>query len=578
MPRRGLSITLWKYALTELWRLILLTTFVLVAVIAFAATVKPLADGKIGPLDALRFMGLAIVPMLQYALPFSAGFAATLAYHRLSQDNEVAAAYASGVSHRAILAPALISGLVLAVVLAGLNQVAIPRFLRSMQRMVTQDLSKLVVTSIERGQPVVIDNTMQIYADHIERLDPDSEPRLRAAGVRQWLVLDGVAAVETTRAGIVEAETIAGRAQLLLFPPEESTDAGLAVMQLERGVLVQEGKAMLRVEESRPITWHIRNAFKDDPKFLSFTELSRLRERPEGMNWIEQKRRDTAFHIAERFTTDRLRRELTEQGKAMLVGNDGGPITIRASGMQLAERGRWALTGPRSADGAFLPVEVELGRPSADAGSGGAIILSSRNASLRTDIGPNASNRDLTMLLELLNVSTRMVASDGRTQISAGGVLSKKDIAGIRMPDNPVENLLDGETWPARRILAELAEPRFAGPNPDTFIRNPAEDLRKGLDRLMREITSKLHERWAMSVACFVMIAAGALTAIRLGDSLPLTVYLWSFFPALATVITISSGQQLTHDSGPAGLVVLWGGVAAFALYAGAVYWKLRRR
>lgn len=574
MSRRGPSITLWKYALTELWRLIFLTTFVLVAVIAFAATVKPLADGKIGPLDALRFMGLAVVPMLQYALPFSAGFAATLTYHRLSQDNEVAAAYASGVSHRALLAPALLSGLFLAVVLAGLNQVAIPRFLRSMQEMITQDLSKIVVASIERGQPVTIDDTMQIYADHIERLDPSTDPRLREAGVRQWLVLEGVAAIETTRAGKVKAETIAGRAQLVLFPPSGQSDSGLAVMQLERGVLVQEDKAMLRVEESRPLTWPIRNAFKDDPKFLSFTELSRLRQRPEGMNWIEQKRRDTAFHIAERFTTDRLRAELAEKKRAVLRGDDGRDVILRAAGMELAERGRWALSGPGGG-----PVEVELVRPrTGDAPAGGAMIMTSRRASLYTNMGQDSANRDLTVRLELDDASTRVIASDARTEASSGGVLSHKVISGLRLPDAPVDDLLDGQKWPARRILAELAEPRLAGPNPDTFIRGPAEDLRRSLDRLMREITSKLHERWAMSVACFVMIAAGALTAIRLGDSLPLTVYLWSFFPALATVITISSGQQITHDKGPAGLLVLWGGVAAFGVYALAVYWKLRRR
>jgi hypothetical protein len=47
-------------------------------------------------------------------------------------------------------------------------------------------------------------------------------------------------------------------------------------------------------------------------------------------------------------------------------------------------------------------------------------------------------------------------------------------------------------------------------------------------------------------------------------------VYLWSFFPALASVITISAGQGLTHQAGPPGLLLLWGGVAALAL----VVWR----
>src|SRR5689334_14507743 len=97
---RGMPVSLWRYVLSELWRLILLSTIVLVAVISFVAAIKPLADGKLAPLETLKFMGLAIIPMLQWALPFAAGFGATLAYHRLSHDNELTAAYAGGVSHR----------------------------------------------------------------------------------------------------------------------------------------------------------------------------------------------------------------------------------------------------------------------------------------------------------------------------------------------------------------------------------------------------------------------------------------------------------------------------------------------
>ena len=111
---RRLPYTLWLYVLGDLWKLVALTTGVLVTVIAFAAAVKPLADGKLGPEDTLTFMLMAMVPMLQYALPFAACFGATLAYHRLATDNELTAVHAGGVSHRAMLVPAVLSGLVLA--------------------------------------------------------------------------------------------------------------------------------------------------------------------------------------------------------------------------------------------------------------------------------------------------------------------------------------------------------------------------------------------------------------------------------------------------------------------------------
>ncbi|MCA9297957.1 MAG: LptF/LptG family permease, partial [Phycisphaerales bacterium] len=138
---------LWRHTLGELLKLILVTTLVLVTVIAFAAAIKPLAEGKLGPVDTLRFMALAVPPMLQYALPFAAGFGATLAFHRIAQENEVIARYAGGISHGSVLAPALACGVLLAGTLALLNEQIIPRFLRQMEVLITEDLTKILVNS-----------------------------------------------------------------------------------------------------------------------------------------------------------------------------------------------------------------------------------------------------------------------------------------------------------------------------------------------------------------------------------------------------------------------------------------------
>ena len=81
----------------------------------------------------------------------------------------------------------------------------------------------------------------------------------------------------------------------------------------------------------------------------------------------------------------------------------------------------------------------------------------------------------------------------------------------------------------------------------------------------------------AFSISCLVMVVAGALTAMKLATSLPLTVYLWSFFPALLAVITISAGQQTTHQAGAGGLVILWGGVALLVAYVVRAFLAVRQ-
>ncbi len=122
---RCLPWTLWRMATVDLLRLVTLTAAIVVTIAAFGAMIPQLAKGRLGPAEGFRFMLLAVVPMLQYALPFASGFASTLVYHRMAQDNEVLAAHAGGLGHRAVLAPALGVGLLLAVVLSVLSEAAI---------------------------------------------------------------------------------------------------------------------------------------------------------------------------------------------------------------------------------------------------------------------------------------------------------------------------------------------------------------------------------------------------------------------------------------------------------------------
>ena len=56
---------LYRYILGELLKQVLLTTMILVTIIAFGAVIKPLAgDTILTPAQAIKFVGLAMIPML----------------------------------------------------------------------------------------------------------------------------------------------------------------------------------------------------------------------------------------------------------------------------------------------------------------------------------------------------------------------------------------------------------------------------------------------------------------------------------------------------------------------------------
>ena len=101
---------------------------VLVMVIAFGAAIKPLAaDDLIGAWQTTKYIMLATIPMLQFALPFAAAFAATIVLHRMTTDHEIQAASVSGISYRRILLPIAAMGVVLVAVMVLLTQSIVPR-------------------------------------------------------------------------------------------------------------------------------------------------------------------------------------------------------------------------------------------------------------------------------------------------------------------------------------------------------------------------------------------------------------------------------------------------------------------
>ena len=115
---------LFRHIVADLTRILVLTTSVLVAVIAFGAAIRPVMQNLLGAEDLLQFVFQASVPMLQFALPFAAAFAGTIVYARLTAENEVLAMSAAGLSYKRILLPAVGLGAILLIAMAVLVDAA----------------------------------------------------------------------------------------------------------------------------------------------------------------------------------------------------------------------------------------------------------------------------------------------------------------------------------------------------------------------------------------------------------------------------------------------------------------------
>jgi hypothetical protein len=556
--RRRFPFLLWRWIAADMVRLISLAAAVLVAVIAMAGTVKPVSDGLLQAENFVKFIFYAIPPMLAYALPFAAGFGATLVYHRLASENESTAAHAGGVSHAALLSPALSIGLALALLLTALNEVLIPDFLLRMQRLVTRDLATWVIQEIDRGRSVNVGG-MMLHATSAERVPP--APDSAATDV---VYLTRVAAIETDRSLKPVTEVTSERAWILVFPFDEggdptSSEAGKTrvVMRLENLVGSRDGQGGGGARKSIDVGWNVGSGFRDNVKFRSHAELKALADHPERINWVDVSRKDLAVTFAEREWAAALQ-EAVSRGRPLSMRDDqGAPVTINATSMRQDpkdESGRsWILEGNERS-----PLRMRLARHGVDRTSAPAMItVTASTARMVVDIGPDRLDRSLSTAIEMRDVVVVEEAGGQRSEramFRAANLTPAEDIVGSMLARSAPE------------LLSEARESAWRSP-PSMAFAAAMDDLERSIAKLGREVMAKRHERMAMAASCLVMVLAGAVIALRLSRRLPLTVYMFTFIPAVVCIVTISGGQQLTVQSGVPGLYLMWSGVLGLLVY-----------
>lgn len=560
--------TIWGFLLGQLLGLLTLTAAILVAVLSFVGAVRMFANGTLGVVETVTLAGWLTVPMLQYALPFAGGFAATLTYHRMSQENELTACYAGGISHRTILLPSAALGLLMGLAMFAMADQVMPRFLRSAQEMITSDPSRLLAGRLGKGQSLALDRGRKLlFADDVSEVD--REPGGRAF---KHLVLRGVVALELDDAGNIEREVSSRLADVWLYheadAPDLATVSGpgerwstpggastTAVMQLRDPVGGKTNLALGTVEQT-VVAYKLPSTFRDRAKYLTWTELDRAWMNPQRLTAVEDQRVRLAQMMAERTAIDGVRDELRRVGRATLIDGAGRPVVVRASGIDPTPGPRGFALVPTKPKG---PVDVTV--VGSLAGEAGEAPRTNAHRALRAYLGqPSAgagSGTSLTLTMEEVSTTT------GAENADTAGVLTTLSLQGLRPSSDPLSGFLAATPESLQNQVGLRTADRADAP-----LTRQSEQLQREITTTRREVRGKQHERVATSLSCVVMVMLGAVMGMRLGAAPPLMVYLWSFLPALLGEVAISGGQTMVVQHGAAGLLLLYGGVALVAVLA----------
>jgi lipopolysaccharide export LptBFGC system permease protein LptF len=520
-----------RYILAELIRSVVLTTAVLVTVIAFGAAIKPLArDDLLTAGQTARYVILAIVPMLQFALPFAAGFASTVTLHRMTTDNEIIAAAVGGISYRRLLVPIVALGLVLTVVMALLTHSIIPRFWALLEAAIAQDVTRIFQAQIESGEPFTVGDR-QIYADDIWVID---RPEGTDADTR--LILLRVAAVDLSETGHVTRDMTAAQAVIDVYREPEATY--LALTMSDAVAYQPDGGVLAWAERFEPAPIAIPTGQRRDARHMTRGQLLALRRDPDQYGDVIAARRELARRLREHDAWRALDERMRETGALLLEA--------RTPERPLYEVVADGLEGDRFtvASGAITVRQLQDGRVRR--------LLVAREARIvRHEVAAEGP-----IAFDLVLTGCEVVDTDFPGPPNQRESLTLKDLVALgfapeAIADRPSAELLD------RASSLGAAAPAVIG---------PADVLRDHIRSLQLNITSRLHLRSAMSVTALLLLVIGATLAMWRRESAPLSIYLWAFVPSILDVILISSGGQMMRDgSTTTGLAVMWSGNAALA-------------
>ncbi|MCP3905202.1 MAG: LptF/LptG family permease [Planctomycetes bacterium] len=530
-----------RYILGDLVRVLLLTTGVLVTVIAFGAAIKPLArDNLLTAQQTIKYIGLAIVPMLQFALPFAAGFAGTLSMHRMTADNETLAAAVGGISYRRLLVPVAGLGVVITIVMVLLTQWVIPRFWSLLQASVAEDATRIFQAALDRGDPFTIGDR-QIHAD---RVIPTTGA---IGGADTRLVLIGVVATDLDPDGRVDKDVTANKAVLDIY-----RRPGVTYLKLDMYDTVAynpDARLLVQAEHLDFDTIAIPSVIADHGRHMSQGELIELRRNPDGFGEVLTHKQMLAENLRDRALWDRLDERLARGEAAEFAASvpTEARYVVRAAGLL---DGRLGAT-PESP----IVVEQELA-------SGGGRVFRAEMATLtRHDAGPDA-----TFTYDLVLEHTEVFDPEFP---DTANVRERVALENLEVLHVDVEDLgaLPSET------LVERARDTN-----DPALVTEASHLVYRIDQVRREAISRLLKRYALSVTAILLLCLGATLGMWLRSSQALTIYLWAFLPSILDLLLITGGGQMMRaGSLGMGALIMWGGNAILLAITLAALIRLSR-
>lgn len=537
--------TLHGYLSRELLKVTGQAMAALTLLLSVFAVIEPLRKFSLAAGQVLSLFGYTLPGMVSLTLPIAALFAATIVYGRFSQDNELTACRASGISSLTLMKPALMLGAVITIISLTLNNYITPKMIGLAERSIMENARDLAYRRIHDHGHVSIEKAL-IHADRVNR---DSD------------MLEGVIALQKRKGG--EVRVLVTKSALAEFKiTSESTYVTLYMVH-PVGIEVGIDPPTFTMAHGDSLTtppYEIQNRIKDEPAWYDWASLIETLRRPERNAEIRKDLLIALRHIRHELLSKEIFKAITA-GNVYKLSDGKWQYVIGAPVARLQPDGSVGLLSGTGADGQKRQVEVRRIR-----------------------------NQKV----------TQRIYADAGVVKAAWSDLSNVSQVGIKLTGNlsareagePNAEPLHRDEWAVGSILLpssvisdadniNLSDLRL---NPEKFTTNAAAlDKIKGLKiaKLESKIIAEMHTRIAYSLSCFLLVAMGAALGLIFRGGQFISAFALAAMPGTLIIIMLLVGKQIIRNPDvptSLGLAAIWGGIVAMLMANICVFGYLRRK
>jgi len=546
----------------DLIKVSLLSLVTITLMMSVLAIIKPLRKMGLAGEQLLQLFVYTIPVMISFTLPVAALFASTLVYGRFSQDNELLASRASGISTLSLLRPALLIGAMVTVLSLTLSNVIAPR-LSTLAGLVESNVRQIFYHRLKTRGYVDFGRGGKRHVIHADDVDPDANALYGIVYCYVQRAKPPKEGEPPKPAGVFLASASAA---YLGFERDPNGEDQVSIRTMDPSV-VRTGAAVgppMGTGKTAQFVMPMDNPVKEKTSWYSWTELLETLKNPGRYGLIRRELQ----HIKETLCSDMLARDIVEAvqaGKSYERFAQGDEeYKLEAASAEIDQSGAAVLKSVTADGQKGKLVSVRIRR----AGKTNELVTA-RNGRVIVKLTAVTRQPKVTIKLDTdvtvnyLGVSGRRVS---RTmQWARGEIPVPADVAaraeGVGLPD-----LYD--------------DPRKLTSNPKII--QAVDNLKnKRIPRLRSNLIAELHVRVAYGASCFLMVAMGAALGLMLKGGQFISAFAISAVPASAVIVMLLMGKEMVRNPGvneTAGLACIWGGIGLLLVANLVIYAHLARK